>query len=62
MNGDSTQRYATVVVNGVAHIVAFLPTSGGVPGTSVLTVPLSVGAGNRIVFEAYEGGWGELSW
>jgi hypothetical protein len=60
LNGDSTQRYANVLVNGVPHIVAFLPTSGGSPGTSVLTVPLSVGSVNVIEFEAYDAGWGKF--
>lgn len=58
LNGDSTQRYATVLVNGVSHIVAFLPT-GSSPGTSVLTVPLNSGSANVIEFEAYNAGWGE---
>ncbi len=61
LNGDSTQRYANVLVNGVSHIVAFLPTSSGVPGTSILTVPLKAGTGNTIEFEAYGSGWGEFS-
>ena len=58
-NGDSTQRYATVVVNGVSHVVAFVPTgSGNEVGTSTLTVPLNAGSSNVIEFEAYDGGWG----
>ncbi|PMD45579.1 carbohydrate-binding module family 35 protein [Hyaloscypha variabilis F] len=57
LNGDSTQRYANVVTNGVTKVVAFLPTTGGVPGTSILTVPLNSGTGNTIVFEAYDAGW-----
>lgn len=60
INGDSTQRYANVVVNGVTNIVAFLPTTGGTPGSSTLTVPLKAGSGNVIEFEAYNAGWGEL--
>ncbi|KUJ09620.1 glycosyl hydrolase family 43 protein [Mollisia scopiformis] len=58
INGDSTQRYANVLVNGVAYVVAFLPTTGSTPGTSTLTVPLKSGSGNVIEFEAYNGGWG----
>ncbi|CZR66580.1 probable glycosyl hydrolase family 43 protein [Phialocephala subalpina] len=58
LNGDSTQRYANVLVNGVAHVVAFLPTTGGTPGSSTLTVPLKSGTGNVIEFEAYNSGWG----
>jgi hypothetical protein len=56
-NGDSTQRYAYVVTNGVSKVVAFLPTTSNVPGTSTLTVPLKSGTGNTIVFEGYNSGW-----
>jgi len=57
-NGDSTQRFANVLVNGVSHIVAFVPTTNdNTPGTSTLNVPLKSGATNVIEFEAYEGGW-----
>lgn len=57
LNGDSTQRFAEVVVNGVSNVVAFLPTSG-VVGGSTLTVPLNAGNANVIEFEAYNEGWG----
>jgi hypothetical protein len=60
-NGDSTQRYASVIVNGRGYVVAFLPTGGDVnPGTSILTVPLNSGSSNTIEFEAYNGGWGKF--
>jgi len=59
VNGDKDQRFANVLVNGVASVVAFLPTSGTTPGTSVLTVPLKAGSGNVVEFEAYNGGWGK---
>ncbi|KAE8441095.1 hypothetical protein EG329_005890 [Mollisiaceae sp. DMI_Dod_QoI] len=58
INGDKTQRYANVLVNGVAYVVAFLPTTGSTPGTSTLTVPLKTGSGNVVEFEAYNNGWG----
>ncbi|TVY80449.1 hypothetical protein LSUE1_G003570, partial [Lachnellula suecica] len=58
-NADSTQRYATVVVNGVSNIVAFIPTpDDNTPGTATLTVPLKSGSANVIEFGAYNGGWG----
>ncbi|EKD18875.1 uncharacterized protein L3040_005098 [Drepanopeziza brunnea f. sp. 'multigermtubi'] len=57
VNGDKTQRYATVVVNDVTTVMAFVPTSGGKPMDSLLTVPLKAGK-NTVKFEAYEGGWG----
>ncbi|KAF7893925.1 hypothetical protein EAF00_007439 [Botryotinia globosa] len=57
-NGDSTQRYANVVVNGVGHILAFLPTTdGNTPGTSVLTTALKSGTTNVIQFQSYNSGW-----
>jgi hypothetical protein len=59
LNGDKSQRFANVVVNGVANVVAFLPTSGTTPGTSALTVPLKAGSANVVRFEVYNGGWGE---
>ncbi|KAG4425091.1 hypothetical protein IFR04_001861 [Cadophora malorum] len=57
INGDSTQRYANVVVNGVGNVVAFVPTVGSTPMSSTLTVPLNKGS-NTIRFEGYNGGWG----
>ncbi|PQE29331.1 Glycosyl hydrolase family 43 protein [Rutstroemia sp. NJR-2017a WRK4] len=57
-NGDSTQRYANVIVNGVSNIVAFLPTTNdNTPGTSLLTTPLKSGTSNVIVFQSYNSGW-----
>ncbi|KAM3087704.1 hypothetical protein ACMFMG_001780 [Clarireedia jacksonii] len=62
-NGDSTQRYANVIVNGVSNIVSFLPTTNdNTPGTSLLTTPLKSGTGNVIVFQSYNSGWGESSY
>ena len=58
-NADSTPRYATVTVNGVSHIVAFIPTgSDNTIFDSVLTTPLNEGS-NKIEFSAYDGGWGK---
>jgi hypothetical protein len=58
-NGDTSQRYGNVIVNGVSNIIAFLPTAdGNTPGTSILTVPLNSGSANVIKFEAYNGGYG----
>jgi hypothetical protein len=59
LNRDKSQRFAVVVVNGVANVVAFLPTSGTTPVTSALTVPLKAGSANVVRFEAYNGGCGE---
>jgi hypothetical protein len=61
VNGDKSQRFANVVVNGVEHVVSFLPTSGTTPGASALTVPLKEGSANVVEFEVYNAGWGEFS-
>ncbi|KAH8586216.1 glycosyl hydrolase [Bisporella sp. PMI_857] len=55
-NGDLTQRYANVIVNGVSQVLAFVPTDGDrTPKTSVLTTTLISGT-NTIRFEGYNGG------
>lgn len=59
LNGDKSQRFVNVLVNRVANIVAFLPTTGSTPGSGVLTVPLKAGSDNVVQFEAYNGGWGK---
>ncbi|KAG9075370.1 hypothetical protein FRC06_010129, partial [Ceratobasidium sp. 370] len=49
-NGDSTQRYGTVTVNGVSQTVAFLPTADGqTPESSVVHVTLNSGSSNTVV-------------
>lgn len=58
VNGDSGQRFATVTVNGAAQKLAFLPTAGGTPGTSVLNVNLNSGATNTVVISTTDGTWG----
>jgi len=58
LNGDSSQRYATVTVNGASQKIAFLPTAGGTPGSSVLNVDLKSGASNTVVITATDGSWG----
>ncbi|KAI0455049.1 carbohydrate-binding module family 35 protein [Xylaria acuta] len=59
LNGDSSQRFATVAVNGGAgQKVAFLPTAGGTPGSSVLNVDLKSGATNTVVITTTDGTWG----
>lgn len=58
-NGDSTQRYATVTVNGKSQILAFLPSdNGNTPATSVLNAQLESGDDNIITFSAYEEEYG----
>ncbi|QSZ32185.1 hypothetical protein DSL72_001756 [Monilinia vaccinii-corymbosi] len=58
-NGDLVQRYANVVVNGVSHVVAFLPTGDvNTPGRSVFTTALKSGTSNVIEFKSYNSGWG----
>lgn len=58
-NGDSTQRYANVTVNGVSQEVAFLPTGGGqVVGSSVVHCSLVAGSGNTVVVTTGGGEYG----
>ncbi|KAK8222744.1 glycosyl hydrolase family 43 protein [Phyllosticta capitalensis] len=56
-NLDSTARYAAVTVNGeeVGTQVAFLPTTQGTPGSSVINVALTEGDSNEIVIAGVEG-------
>ncbi|RYC53758.1 hypothetical protein CHU98_g12451, partial [Xylaria longipes] len=58
VNGDSSQRFATVTVNGASQKLAFLPTVGGTPGSSVLNVDLKSGAANTVVISTTDGTWG----
>lgn len=58
LNGDSTQRFATVAVNGASQKLAFLPTDGGTPGSSVLNVNLNSGASNTVVITTTDGTYG----
>jgi hypothetical protein len=58
-NGDSTQRYAKVTVNGNSQILAFIPsTNGNTPFSSTLHAELNAGSSNVITIEGYNGGWG----
>ncbi len=58
-NGDSSQRFADVTVNGVAQTVAFLPTdSGQTAGSSTLHSNLVAGSGNVITITTSNGGYG----
>lgn len=58
-NGDSSQRYALVSVNGKTQVLAFLP-SGGSPASSTLHADLQSGSGNTVTFSAYAQGYGGL--
>jgi hypothetical protein len=58
-NGDSTQRFANVIVNGGQPTrVAFLPSANAwTPGVSSVMVNLTNGM-NEIKIEGVDGGWG----
>lgn len=57
-NGDSSPRYANVIVNGGSPVkLAFEPNSGN-PSISTLNVELKAGSENTVVFEGIDGGWG----
>ncbi|KAE8154278.1 glycosyl hydrolase [Aspergillus avenaceus] len=58
-NGDSSQRYANVTVNGESQVLAFLPSdNGNTPASSTLHVSLEEGRSNTIIVGAYNDGWG----
>lgn len=58
-NGDTSQRYAVVTCNGVAHNVSFLPTgSGTTVGSSVVNCALTAGSSNTIVVDTVNANWG----
>lgn len=60
-NGDSSQRYATVNVNGISQVLAFLPSGdGNTPASSTLHVQLQSGSSNTVTFSAYQQGYGRL--
>ncbi|KAI0151100.1 galactan 1,3-beta-galactosidase [Pestalotiopsis sp. NC0098] len=49
-NGNTSQRFAKVTVNGVAQTVAFLPSEdGNSPASSVVHAQLASGSGNTVV-------------
>ena len=57
-NGDSSQRFANVAVNGKTQPVAFLPTADGqTPGTSSLNCDVRSGT-NTIALTTTDGSWG----
>ncbi|KAG8910082.1 hypothetical protein FRC01_006553 [Tulasnella sp. 417] len=57
-NGDSSQRFADVTVNGQTQRIAFLPTTdGNTPGSSTLHVNLNSGSSNTVQFVGVSGGW-----
>jgi hypothetical protein len=60
-NGDATERFATVTVNGKTHILGFASTRGdNIIFASTLHTPLKSGSTNTIEFSSYNSGWGEL--
>lgn len=56
LNGDSSQRFADVAVNGKAQRVAFLPHGGGDPGSAVVHVDLKQGSNEVKISNS--GSWG----
>jgi hypothetical protein len=60
-NGDATERFATVTVNGNTHILGFASTRGdNIVLASTLHTTLKSGSTNTIEFGSYNGGWGGL--
>ncbi|KAH7313841.1 galactan 1,3-beta-galactosidase [Stachybotrys elegans] len=59
LNGDSTQRFAQVTVNGETQTVAFLPTdNGNSPGGASVHVNLRAGSDNTITITTTDGSYG----
>ncbi|CAO2648754.1 Nn.00g097030.m01.CDS01 [Neocucurbitaria sp. VM-36] len=56
LNGDSSQRYADISVNGKTQKVAFLPHGGSDPASSVVHVDLKQGANEVKIVQS--GAWG----
>ncbi|KAF4810333.1 hypothetical protein CGCSCA5_v010677 [Colletotrichum siamense] len=58
LNGDSSQRWATVTCNGVSQTIAFLPTAdGNTPGSSSLFCNLNSGSSNTITIASTDSSW-----
>jgi hypothetical protein len=57
LNGDKSQRFAEVSVNGKSQMVAFLPHGGSDPASSVVHADLNQG-GNEVKIGVSGGGWG----
>lgn len=58
-NGDSSQRFANVTVNGAAQTIAFLPTANGQEvGSSLVHADLKSGLVNTVVIATTDGSYG----
>ncbi|KAI5854710.1 galactan 1,3-beta-galactosidase [Tricharina praecox] len=58
-NGDTTQRFALIEVNGVGQRVAFIPGGSGQETAVVsFTAQLNAGTSNTIRISGVDGGWG----
>lgn len=61
-NGDTTQRFANLVVNGQSQRVAFVPSANGqTTGVASFQVSLNSGGSNSVRVEGINGGWGEFT-
>lgn len=57
-NGDTTQRFADITVNGVTQRIAFVPTgSGQITGVASMTFNLNSGTGNTLKVAGVDGGY-----
>ncbi|KAI5849309.1 glycosyl hydrolase family 43 protein [Morchella snyderi] len=57
-NGDTTQRFADITVNGVTQRIAFVPTgSGQITGVASMTFNLNSGTGNTLKVAGVNGGY-----
>lgn len=59
-NGDASQRFADVTVNGQTQRVGFAPSpSGQITGVAAIHVNLNSGSSNTIRISGVNGGWGK---
>ncbi len=59
-NGDSTQRFASVSVNGQSQTIAFIPTENGqAVNVASIDAQLNSGSSNTLTIGGINGGWGK---
>lgn len=58
-HGDSAQRFADVIVNGVSQRIAFIPSDNGYsPFTASVHADLQQGSNNQIIVQGTGSGYG----
>lgn len=58
-NGDTTQRFASVSVNGQSQTIAFIPTANGqAVNVASIDAQLNSGSSNTLTISGINSGWG----